>query len=175
MSEPVPPNYYISVVSDQWLHAKRDCQYHLGTSFFWRNSRPPTPLLDLQSLPLSALHNKEFENRYSSTIQTFNKIQTQACSVYIWRERLHRCSYKSTSGRQANFSTELRRITSTTLRRVDGSSYHHRICCKCLDTQVGRNMTLIEGLLSSQITHNSSIISVYSINSYQSSHSLCRS
>ena len=38
---------------------------------------PPTPLLDLQPLPLSALHNKEFEAIYSSTIQTFNKIQTQ--------------------------------------------------------------------------------------------------
>ena len=39
---------------------------------------PPTPLLDLQALPLSALHNKAFEGIYSSTIQTFNKIQTQA-------------------------------------------------------------------------------------------------
>jgi pre-mRNA-splicing helicase BRR2 len=33
--------------------------------------------LDLQALPLAALHNKEFEELYSSTIQTFNKIQTQ--------------------------------------------------------------------------------------------------
>ena len=38
---------------------------------------PPTPLLDLQALPLSALHNKEFESIYSSSIKTFNKIQTQ--------------------------------------------------------------------------------------------------
>ena len=30
-----------------------------------------------RSLPLSALHNKEFEQIYSSTIRTFNKIQTQ--------------------------------------------------------------------------------------------------
>ena len=37
----------------------------------------PTPLLDLQALPLSALHSKEFEALYANTIQTFNKIQTQ--------------------------------------------------------------------------------------------------
>jgi hypothetical protein len=34
-------------------------------------------LLDLQPLPLSALHNKEFEAIYSSSLRTFNKIQTQ--------------------------------------------------------------------------------------------------
>ncbi|KAJ7197624.1 hypothetical protein GGX14DRAFT_402549 [Mycena pura] len=38
---------------------------------------PPTPLLDLQVLPLSALQNQEFEAIYSSSIQTFNKIQSQ--------------------------------------------------------------------------------------------------
>ncbi|KAI5989535.1 P-loop containing nucleoside triphosphate hydrolase protein [Pisolithus albus] len=38
---------------------------------------PPTPLLDLQPLPLSVLHNKEFENIYSVSIKTFNKIQTR--------------------------------------------------------------------------------------------------
>ena len=37
----------------------------------------PTPLLNLQALPLSALHNKEFEALYSNMIQAFNKIQTQ--------------------------------------------------------------------------------------------------
>lgn len=38
---------------------------------------PPTTLLDLQPLPLAALHNQEFEAIYSSTIENFNKIQTQ--------------------------------------------------------------------------------------------------
>jgi hypothetical protein len=41
---------------------------------FLRNS---LPLLDLQALSLSTLHNKEFESLYLSTIQTFNKIQAQ--------------------------------------------------------------------------------------------------
>ncbi|KAG2058635.1 DNA polymerase theta/eta [Suillus hirtellus] len=78
MFEPVPPNYYISVVSDQWLHV---AETRLPISFkhliLPEKFPPPTPLLELQPLPLSALHNKDFESIYSSTIQTFNKIQTQ--------------------------------------------------------------------------------------------------
>jgi len=50
---------------------------------FW----PPTPLLDLQALPLSALHNKEFEEIFFSMIQTFNKIQMQVFqALYTWDE-----------------------------------------------------------------------------------------
>ncbi|KAF7968038.1 hypothetical protein HWV62_32144 [Athelia sp. TMB] len=77
MFEPVPPNYYISVVSDRWLHAETRLPISFKHLILPEKFPPPTPLLDLQSLPLSALHNKEFEGIYSSTIQTFNKIQTQ--------------------------------------------------------------------------------------------------
>jgi hypothetical protein len=62
MFEPVPPNYYISVISDRWLHAET----RLPISF--KHLIVPTPLLDLQALPLSALHNKEFEALYANTI-----------------------------------------------------------------------------------------------------------
>ncbi|KAF8056607.1 DNA polymerase theta/eta [Lyophyllum atratum] len=77
MFEPVPPNYYISVISDRWLHAETRLPISFKHLILPEKFPPPTPLLDLQSLPLSALHNKEFEDLYSSTIQTFNKIQTQ--------------------------------------------------------------------------------------------------
>ncbi|TFY55063.1 hypothetical protein EVJ58_g8480 [Rhodofomes roseus] len=77
MFEPVPPNYYISIVSDRWLHAETRLPILFKHLILPEKFPPPTPLLDLQPLPLSALHNKEFESIYSSTIQTFNKIQTQ--------------------------------------------------------------------------------------------------
>jgi pre-mRNA-splicing helicase BRR2 len=77
MFEPVPPNYYISVISDRWLHAETRLPISFKHLILPEKFPPPTSLLDLQSLPLSALHNKEFEGIYSSTIQTFNKIQTQ--------------------------------------------------------------------------------------------------
>lgn len=77
MFEPVPPNYYISIVSDRWLHAETRLPILFKHLILPEKFPPPTPLLDLQPLPLSALHNREFESIYSSTIQTFNKIQTQ--------------------------------------------------------------------------------------------------
>ncbi|KAK2463794.1 hypothetical protein APHAL10511_004192 [Amanita phalloides] len=71
--EPVPPNYFICLISDRWLHAETISFKHLILS---EKYPPPTPL-DLQPLPLSALHNKESEAICSNTIQSFNKIQTQ--------------------------------------------------------------------------------------------------
>ncbi|KAF5375631.1 hypothetical protein D9757_008508 [Collybiopsis confluens] len=79
---PVPPNYYISVISDRWLHAETRLPISFKHLILPEKFPPPTPLLDLQSLPLSALHNKEFERIYEDEesghkINTFNKIQTQ--------------------------------------------------------------------------------------------------
>lgn len=77
MFEPVPPNYYISLISDRWLHAETRLPISFKHLILPEKFPSPTALLDLQQLPLSALHNKDFEGIYSSTIQTFNKIQTQ--------------------------------------------------------------------------------------------------
>jgi pre-mRNA-splicing helicase BRR2 len=77
MYEPVPPNYFISVISDRWLHAETRLPISFKHLILPEKFPPPTPLLDLQSLPLGALHNKEFEALYASSIASFNKIQTQ--------------------------------------------------------------------------------------------------
>jgi len=77
MFEPVPPNYYVSVISDRWLHSETRLPISFKHLILPEKFPQPTPLLELQPLPLSALHNKAFEQIYSSTIQTFNKIQTQ--------------------------------------------------------------------------------------------------
>jgi pre-mRNA-splicing helicase BRR2 len=77
MFEPVPPNYYISIISDRWLHVETRLPISFKHLILPEKFPLPTPLLDLQPLPLSALHNKDFESIYSTTIQTFNKIQTQ--------------------------------------------------------------------------------------------------
>jgi pre-mRNA-splicing helicase BRR2 len=77
MFEPVPPNYYVSVISDRWLHSETRLPISFKHLILPEKFPPPTALLELQPLPLSALHNKEFEEIYSSTIKTFNKIQTQ--------------------------------------------------------------------------------------------------
>ena len=77
--EPVPPNYYISIISDRWLHSETRLPISFKHLILPVKFPQPTSLLDLQSLPISALHNQEFENIYTSTIPSvgFNKIQTQ--------------------------------------------------------------------------------------------------
>ncbi|GAA5998703.1 ATP-dependent RNA helicase BRR2 [Rhodotorula paludigena] len=77
MLDPLPPNYFISVVSDRWMHAETRLPLSFKHLILPEKFPPPTTLLDLQSLPVSALHNKEFEKIYSESIDAFNKIQTQ--------------------------------------------------------------------------------------------------
>ncbi|KAF8320257.1 Sec63-domain-containing protein [Clavulina sp. PMI_390] len=76
MYEPVPPNYFVSVISNSWLHAETKLPISFKHLILPEKFPPPTPLLDLQPLPTSALHNSEFESLYKS-FGTFNKIQTQ--------------------------------------------------------------------------------------------------
>ncbi|KAF8439069.1 Sec63 Brl domain-containing protein [Boletus edulis BED1] len=68
---------FVSVVSDRWLHAETRLPISFKHLILPEKFPPPTPLLELQPLPLSALHNKEYEAIYSNTIQTIHKIQTQ--------------------------------------------------------------------------------------------------
>lgn len=47
---------------------------------------PPTELLDLQPLPVSALNDKSLENMYKEQIRVFNPIQTQGLSFFALAE-----------------------------------------------------------------------------------------
>lgn len=77
ISEPVPPQYFVRVVSDQWL----GCESMLPISFrhllLPERYPPPTELLDLQPLPVNVLRARECESIFTSRFQTFNPIQTQ--------------------------------------------------------------------------------------------------
>ncbi len=77
MFEPVPPNYYVSVVSERWLNSETRLPISFKHLILPAKFPPPTPLLNLHALPPTALHNPEFERIYSSSIQSFNKIQIQ--------------------------------------------------------------------------------------------------
>ena len=70
------------VVSDRWLN----CEAVLPVSFrhliLPEKYAPPTELLDLQPLPVTALRNPAFEALYAG-FKTFNPIQTQARSICI--------------------------------------------------------------------------------------------
>jgi len=76
ITEPMPPNYFVTVVSDRWMH----CETKLPVSFqklvLPERFPPHTPLLELQPLPASALKRDEFQQLYKDC-NRFNKIQTQ--------------------------------------------------------------------------------------------------
>uniref|UniRef100_A0A667XRQ8 Activating signal cointegrator 1 complex subunit 3 n=1 Tax=Myripristis murdjan TaxID=586833 RepID=A0A667XRQ8_9TELE len=75
--EPLPPQYFIRVASDRWL----SCETQLPVSFrhliLPEKYPPPTELLDLQPLPVTALRNSAFETLYQNKFPFFNPIQTQ--------------------------------------------------------------------------------------------------
>ena len=78
MTNPVPPNYYISIVSDRWLQSEIRLPISFKNLILPEKYPPHTPLLDLQPRPVSALNDIEAQKLYLSQLTTFNKIQTQA-------------------------------------------------------------------------------------------------
>ncbi|KAF0990898.1 hypothetical protein HZS_5841, partial [Henneguya salminicola] len=75
--DPLPPHYYVKVISDRWLHAETVLPMSLINLILPEKNPPHTELLDLQPLPLSSLKNTAFESLYSNKIPFFNPIQTQ--------------------------------------------------------------------------------------------------
>ena len=63
------------------LHAETKLPISFKHPILPKKSPPPTPVLELQPLPISALHNKEYETIYVRIIQTSNTIQTQFFQV----------------------------------------------------------------------------------------------
>jgi len=75
--EPLPPLYFIRVVSDRWIASETQLPVSFRHLILPEKNPPPTELLDLQPLPVSALRNKEYENLYKENFTQFNPIQTQ--------------------------------------------------------------------------------------------------
>ncbi|KAF3912422.1 hypothetical protein ABW20_dc0100492 [Dactylellina cionopaga] len=76
ISEPVPPNYFFTVVSDRWMHSETKLAVSFRKLVLPEKFPPHTQLLDLQPLPVNALKRKEFVALYPDW-KNFNKIQTQ--------------------------------------------------------------------------------------------------
>lgn len=81
LSDPLPPQYFIRVVSDRWLHSETVLPISFRHILLPHKFPPSTELLDLQPLPLSALKNRNFELLYDHTLKYFNPIQTQTFSA----------------------------------------------------------------------------------------------
>ncbi|XP_014247747.1 putative U5 small nuclear ribonucleoprotein 200 kDa helicase [Cimex lectularius] len=75
--EPVPPQYFLRVISDRWIGAEAQLPVSFRHLILPEKNPPATELLDLQPLPVSALRNNSFEALYSDKFNQFNPIQTQ--------------------------------------------------------------------------------------------------
>ncbi|EJD74040.1 U5 small nuclear ribonucleoprotein helicase [Loa loa] len=76
--DPLPPLYFIRIVSDRWLGSETVLPISFRHLILPEKYPPPTELLDLQPLPLSALNNKLFQSVFEQkNISVFNPIQTQ--------------------------------------------------------------------------------------------------
>jgi pre-mRNA-splicing helicase BRR2 len=75
--EPLPPQYFIRVVSDRWIGSETLLPVSFRHLLLPEKCPPPTELLDLQPLPVSALRNPQFEQLYQENFPFFNPIQTQ--------------------------------------------------------------------------------------------------
>lgn len=75
--EPLPPQYFIRIVSDRWIASETLLPISFRHLILPEKFPPPTELLDLQPLPVSALRNDTYESLYRDRFPYFNPIQTQ--------------------------------------------------------------------------------------------------
>ena len=77
--DPLPPQYFIRVVSDRWLGAQTTLPVSFRQLILPDKYPPHTELLDLQPLPVSVLG--DFAPLYERAFDHFNPIQTQTFST----------------------------------------------------------------------------------------------
>ncbi|OMO90989.1 hypothetical protein COLO4_18725 [Corchorus olitorius] len=78
--EPLPPQYFIRVVSDKWLGSQTVLPVSFRHLILPEKYPPPTELLDLQPLPVTALRNPSYEALYHK-FKHFNPVQTQVFTI----------------------------------------------------------------------------------------------
>jgi pre-mRNA-splicing helicase BRR2 len=82
ITEPMPPNYFISLISDRWIHCETKVPVSFQKLILPERFPAHTPLLDMQPVPLQALKRKDYMALYPHW-DRFNRIQTQVFkSVY---------------------------------------------------------------------------------------------
>ena len=76
ITEPMPPNYFVSLVSDRWLQCETRVSVPFDDLQLPAKFPAHTPLLSLEPLPVAALKRDDYKALYPQW-QYFNKVQTQ--------------------------------------------------------------------------------------------------
>lgn len=87
ISTPVPPNYFVTLISERWLHCEYRIPVVLNTVKLPKKFPAPTPLLDLSPVPVSDLKIPEFIKTFE--FSQFNRFQSQVfTTVYKSNDNL---------------------------------------------------------------------------------------
>jgi pre-mRNA-splicing helicase BRR2 len=78
--DPLPPQYFIKLISDRWLHAETILPVSFRHLLLPNKFPPCMDLLDLQPLPISTLRNKALEGAMRDG-KYFSGVQTQVFST----------------------------------------------------------------------------------------------
>ena len=76
ITEPMPPNYFVTVLSDRWMYSETKLAVSFQKLILPEKFPPHTPVLDLQPLPVASLKVSDYKSLYPDW-ERFNKIQTQ--------------------------------------------------------------------------------------------------
>lgn len=79
ITEPMPPNYFITLLSDRWIQSETKLAVSFDKLVLPEKFPAHTPLLDLQPVTVAAFKKPEFQELYPG-FERFNKVQTQVFS-----------------------------------------------------------------------------------------------
>ncbi|EGD81008.1 ASCC3L1 protein [Salpingoeca rosetta] len=77
ITDPMPPQYFVRVVSDRWIGSETVLPISFRHLILPERFPPTTELLDLQPLPVTALKKPAYQRFYVNRFKYFNAIQTQ--------------------------------------------------------------------------------------------------
>lgn len=90
--DPLPPQYFLRIVSDRWLHSNTVIPINFQHLTLPTKFHPPTEILDLSLFPIQSFHHQKIEE-FFSPIDTLNSIQTQTYySLYENHENVVICA-----------------------------------------------------------------------------------
>ena len=116
IQDPLPPQYFLRVVSDRWIHSESTLPVSFRHLILPQKFAPHTELLDLQPLPVAALRDSTAERLYADRFRHFNPIQTQTfSSLYETDENVLVCA-PTGSGKTICAEFALLRMLSTQLQ-----------------------------------------------------------